>query len=63
MRFADLIKLDTAKLEQELKEKQAALEALRFGVAGGGEKQVHRLAATRREIAQIKTALYSKRSV
>lgn len=63
MRFADLIKFDAAKLEVELKEKQAALEQLRFAVAGGGEKRVHQLAAVRREIAQIKTALYSKRSV
>lgn len=63
MRFADITKFDVAHLELMLKEKQAELEQLRFAVAGGGEKRVHQLAAVRREIAQIKTALYSKRSV
>ncbi len=56
------MKLDVAHLALTLKEKEVALEQLRFAVAGGGEKRVHQLAATRREIAQLKTALYTKQS-
>lgn len=60
MRFDDLKQYDEKKLRLLLREKQVELEQLRFGVAGGQMKQVHKVGDIRRDIAQIETALYSK---
>lgn len=60
MRFAD-INNDIPKLKIMLAEKQVELEQLRFAAAGGSLKQMHRIRAVRRDIAQINTVLYSKR--
>lgn len=60
MRFDDLKQYDEKKLQLLLREKRVELEHLRFGVAGGQMKQVHKVGAIRRDIAQIETALYSK---
>ena len=62
MRFTDLKEYDATKLRLLLAEKKAECEELRFGIAGGQVKQVHKVHAVRRDIAQIETALYSKQT-
>lgn len=60
MRFADIQKMDSPQLHASLQEKRVELDQLRFGVADGALKQVHKIQVVRREIAQIKTALATK---
>jgi len=60
MRFADLKQLDKEKLKKELVEKQAELEQLRFQIASGALKQVHKVKEVRIAIARIKMILRQK---
>lgn len=60
MRFADLKQLNKEKLQLELKDKQAELEQLRFKIASGSLKQVHKVKEVKKEIARIQTVLGQK---
>lgn len=62
MRFVDIREYDEKKLRLLLQEKQGELEQMRFAVTAGSGKQVRRIRALRRDIAQISTAWHTKSS-
>ena len=61
MKYADINKLSTADLEKKIAEKQKELVNLRFQMVSNQVKDVKVFQKTRREIAQMMTAINSKK--
>ena len=58
--MSDLKKTSVKDLEKTLADKQAALQAFRFGVAGSKVRNVREGRALRKDIARIHTELRSR---